>query len=332
MIKNLQVLRSIAALLVAYYHFGFYNSKVGFFGVDIFFVISGFIMSYVLYKNKDDFFMKRVIRIVPMYWIVTILISVLWLQWPHLFHNVYVDGPSFTKSFLFIPYSKFTSGPILSSGWTLNCEMYFYLLLGFFLIFTRSVKKILLFTCLLLLAICLLQIMNYTKNYFLSFYGSSIMIEFIFGIALYWFYNNYREHFSQKSVLFLLGVISVLSFFAMVYSDLNKIEGYRLFFFGIPSFCITSFFVFSENTWRTDTKIYKWLYRLGNASYVIYLIHPFVMNIFLRLIHPLLKTENLAITFTELVLSMLFICLVSDFVHRKIEKPLLKKIEILLIK
>ena len=56
MIKNLQVLRALAALLVAYYHFGFNNSKIGFFGVDIFFIISGFIMSFVLFKNQTDFF------------------------------------------------------------------------------------------------------------------------------------------------------------------------------------------------------------------------------------------------------------------------------------
>ena len=56
MIKDLQVFRALAALLVAYYHFGFNNSKIRFFGIDIFFIISGFIMSFVLLKNQTDFF------------------------------------------------------------------------------------------------------------------------------------------------------------------------------------------------------------------------------------------------------------------------------------
>lgn len=331
MIKNLQVLRALAALLVAYYHFGFNNSKIGFFGVDIFFIISGFIMSFVLFKNQTDFFLKRIIKIVPMYYIVTILISILWFIWPNLFHNVFVDGPSLAKSLLFIPYMKYTSGPILSSGWTLNYEIYFYLLLSLFLIFTKNVKRILFYTSLLLIMVWVLQQSNYFTNYYLSIYGNPIVLEFIFGAVLYWLYKNYKMRFNKKRALFFLGVISFLSFFIMGYFNFNQLEGNRLLLYGIPSFFITSFFVMSENSWRTDSLVYQWLYRLGNASYVIYLMHPFIMNVFLRLIHPFLKNDNVWIAFVELICSLFFLCIISDLVHRKIEKPLLGRIEKLLL-
>lgn len=289
-------------------------------------------MSYVLFKNQRDFFLKRVIKIVPMYYIVTILISILWLIWPHLFHNVFVDGPSLVKSLFFIPYMKFNSGPILSSGWTLNYEIYFYLALSLFLIFTKKVKSILLCTTLLLIAVYVFQQFNYFTNYYLSIYGNPIVFEFIFGTMLHWVYKNYKMQFNNKAALFLLGVISTLGFLVMVYFNFTQFEGNRLLLYGIPSFFITSFFVMSENRWRTDTLIYQWFYRFGNASYVIYLIHPFVMNVFLRLIHPLLKIDNLWIAFIELVLSIFILCIISDFVHRKIEKPLLNKIEQLLLR
>ncbi len=332
MIKNLQVLRASAALLVAYYHFGYNDIKVGFFGVDIFFIISGFIMSYVLFKNKRNFFLKRVIKIVPMYYIVTILISILWFLWPHLFHNVFVDGSSLIKSLLFIPYSKFTSGPILSSGWTLNYEMYFYLALSSFLLFTKKTNFILIGTTLLLSATYLLQLSNIINNYYLIFLGNPIVFEFILGVILYWGYKNYKERFNKKLILILLGITSLLCLIGMAYFNLNKVEGNRLLLYGIPSFIITSFFVFSENKWPAETWIYQWFYRLGNASYVIYLIHPFVMNIFLRLLHPLLKFDTNLVAFAELIVSMFFVCITSDFVHRKIEKPLIVKIEQLLLK
>lgn len=332
MIKNLQVLRALAALLVAYYHFGFNDNKVGFFGVDIFFIISGFIMSYVLFKNQRNFFLKRVIKIVPMYYMVTILISILWFLWPPLFHNVFVDGTSLIKSLLFIPYVKFTSGPILSSGWTLNYEMYFYISLSSFLLFTKKTTYILIGTALFLSAIYLLQLSNFINNYYLNFLGNPIVFEFILGTILYWIYKNHAEHVTKKSILIVLGISSLLCLIGMVYFNLDKIEGNRLLLYGIPSFIITSFFVFSENKWPAATWMYKWLYRLGNASYVIYLIHPFVMNIFLRLLHPLLKFDNNLVAFAELVVSLFFVCITSDFVHRKIEKPLIGKIDQLLLK
>jgi len=236
------------------------------------------------------------------------------------------------KSLLFVPYMKFNSGPILSSGWTLNYEMYFYLALSLFLIFTKNVKSILLCTALLLTAIYVLHQFNYSTNNYLAIYGNPIVFEFIFGTMLYWLYKNYAIQYNNKTVLIVLGSISTLGISVMVYFNFTQFEGNRLLLYGVPSFFITCFFVLSENRWRTNTFIYQWLYRLGNASYVIYLIHPFVMNIFIRLVHPLLKIDNIGVALVELVMSIFFLCIISDFVHRKIERPLLNKIEQLLLR
>ena len=137
-----------------------------------------------------------------MYYVVTIFISILGLLWPNLFHNVFVDGPSLAKSLLFIPYMKYTSGPILSSGWTLNYEIYFYLLLSLFLIFNKNIKRILFYISLLLIMVHVIQQSNYFTNDYLSIYGKPIVLEFIFGAVLYWLYKNYKLRFNKKSVLF----------------------------------------------------------------------------------------------------------------------------------
>ena len=209
-----------------------------------------------------------------MYYIVTIFIPILGLIWPNLFHNVFVDGPSLAKSLLFIPYMKYTSGPILSSGWTLNYEIYFYLLLSLFLIFTKNIKRILFYTSLLLIMVYVLQQSNYFTNYYLSIYGNPIVLEFIFGAVLYWLYKNYKLRFNKKPVLFFR-YYRVPYFFIIGYFNFNQLEGNRLLLYGIPSFFLTSFFVMSENSWRTDSLVYQWLYRLGNSSYVIHLIIHF---------------------------------------------------------
>lgn len=97
---------------------------------------------------------------------------------------------------------KYTSGPILSSGWTLNYEIYFYLLLSLFLIFTKNIKRILFYTSLLLIMVYVLQQSNYFTNYYLSIYGNPIVLELIFGAVLYWLCKNYKLRFNKKPVLF----------------------------------------------------------------------------------------------------------------------------------
>ena len=114
----------------------------------------------------------------------------------------FVDGPSLAKSLLFIPYMKYTSGPILYSGWTLNYEIYFYLLLSLFLIFNKNIKRILFYISLLLIMVHVLQQSNYFTNDYLSIYGKPIVLEFIFGAVLYWLYKNYKMRFNKKRAVF----------------------------------------------------------------------------------------------------------------------------------
>ena len=69
-IESLQLLRFIAAMLIVSVHLNF---EFGHIGVDIFFVLSGFIIAYVTDKKTQSFFINRLIRIIPFYWLITFL-------------------------------------------------------------------------------------------------------------------------------------------------------------------------------------------------------------------------------------------------------------------
>ncbi|HEY3695971.1 acyltransferase [Phenylobacterium sp.] len=156
-IVSVQVLRFAAAAIVLFAHledrlggfgdrYGFVYRKVGFagvFGVEIFFVISGFIMLHIGWGKfgapgaVGDFFRHRVARIVPLYWTLTALQIALAL--------VLRDAPdrvnpaNILKSLLFIPYLSEMGKhrPVLEQGWTLNFEMLFYLLFAACLVAPR---------------------------------------------------------------------------------------------------------------------------------------------------------------------------------------------------
>src|SRR6185437_8974059 len=142
---TIQVLRGVAALLVVLFHLvdaeRIYGrgpmlldgiARLGFAGVDVFFVISGFVMVsvtqglYGLPKNAALFLGRRVARIYPMYWLFTTVIVLMMLVMPHA-----VDPSFFAKSKL-ASYLLWPTGalPILQVGWTLTYEMFFYLVIA----------------------------------------------------------------------------------------------------------------------------------------------------------------------------------------------------------
>ena len=80
----------------------------------------------------------------------------------------------------------------------------------------------------------------------------------------------------HKTPVFLVtAALALCSFILMCYFDLHKIYSHRVLFFGAPAFFIVLFFILSENRIHADNIVHRFLYRIGNASYVVYLCHPF---------------------------------------------------------
>jgi len=137
MICNIQLLRGLAALAVAFYHAGYVipgTTHTDFLAVPVFFVISGFIMTHITRASSDDFLLHRLIRIVPLYWLATAfyaaLVVVIYPSIGKQSDNI-VTVATLLSDLFFIPRLDSSSAviyPVLSVGWTLNLEMYFYLL------------------------------------------------------------------------------------------------------------------------------------------------------------------------------------------------------------
>src|SRR5687768_6729717 len=137
---SIQYLRGLAAILVLASHALLYPllehdlayGRLGWLGVILFFVISGFIMVAVTGEGKfsaSDFLRRRFIRIVPMYGAATLLAAALALFAPQLFKTTVYDGAELVMSLLFIPFYNPVSGgihPLYKLGWTLNYEIFFY--------------------------------------------------------------------------------------------------------------------------------------------------------------------------------------------------------------
>lgn len=133
-IYSVQILRGVAALLVVARHAAKQLSAdpenafiLGQFGVDIFFVISGFVIFLAGRNSSPAHFLKRrFIRVVPMYWLVLALVVGMRMAHGHLVSQYFI--PNTLLSFLFVP-SEIADGaifPPIVVGWTLNFEMFFY--------------------------------------------------------------------------------------------------------------------------------------------------------------------------------------------------------------
>ena len=142
-LNGIQLLRAIAVLLVVHCHIldrqaglggslqqsFFYLQNFGAAGVDIFFVISGFIITivanpYAQHRQGWPFFVKRLLRVVPLYWLVSVLAAILFYRR----NGSMVETEAIAKTFLFYPFigNSPSMGPVVFQGWTLSFELLFY--------------------------------------------------------------------------------------------------------------------------------------------------------------------------------------------------------------
>ncbi len=275
---GIQYLRGIAALLVIVYHSmvmsvvaPYFNSPIGKFGVDIFFVISGFVM-WVTTESKANntlsFWMSRILRVVPLYWVFTLSIVCAAILVPSLFFNSRgLDFLFVIKSFLLIPTLNPDIGditPAYTIGWTLVYEMFFYFIFGFSL-FLMNLRKRFAFIFVLVGGLaCCGMIFNF-KGPILSTYTNSIMLEFLAGVGLGYF----RTYLLKASVKVGVGLV-ILSFTVLLTCDADQSS--RFWIYGIPSLMLVAGVVSLEKYIKLH--ISKLPLFFGEISYSLYLSHP----------------------------------------------------------
>ena len=310
---NIQYLRAFAAINVVVYHIigtaSDYNYNVEFLmflqgwganGVDIFFVISGFVMYHTQCKNRVtslEFFKARILRIVPLYYLLTTCIIFVYFLFPMLFRSFDPSLKLFLTSFLFMSQFINSSFPVIYPGWTLEWEMLFYIIFSICLFFKDFNKVILsLLSCLFLSSIL-------TENL--------IILEFALGILCGFIFNKYKINLKIASTLFLIGsillIISVFDIFKSMNID-------RFFLWGVPSFFIVLGAAYS-NQIKSEILLY-----LGNASYSIYLSHIFTVTLFYKVsTNYIIGLNGDYLAIFCLTLSIIGGCVLYSF----IEKPMI---------
>ena len=289
-LNNVQVLRAFAAGAVVLFHTGFafpWLRPFGSFGVDVFFVISGYIMARILDPASDsssDFFLRRrVLRIVPPYWFFTILLFLVALRVPQLLGSTRASGVDLLRSLFFIPFSKggWQIQPLLFLGWSLNYEIFFYVALAIgLLIHKRGAARISAswIGAAIVLATMAVCAPFAGQSVLAKFYARDISIEFILGILSYYLCRVVSDGTARRlrvpallvcvaSALLLIATQAVFSpnIFLFPFS--------RVLILGLPSFLlVTTASMLSQGGW--DTRL-TWLVLIGDASYILYLVHPY---------------------------------------------------------
>ena len=332
MILSIQYLRGIAALLVVLSHIAWKNiqaggdtmhwwHEAGQFGVDIFFIISGFIMVYITQNMHQKphgvrtFIKKRFIRIVPLYWFYTIIALTIFIVMPERVNSAGGDTQIF-KSLFLLPLAS-SENYLVGVGWTLHYEFIFYILFAFGLLLTRALGNIAVGSVILFsvyyASFISMEGMSYIAHSFLN----DIFIEFALGMLLFHIINNLKRF--HISLSFLSIGIGLLQFYYLhtggSFTGIHHIDT------GMSAFLIC-FGVISLEYFLVKKEI-KLLTKLGDASYSLYLLHPFVLVAVVMVNDKFQDTIPQNQTF--LIMMMLIVSLISGYIsHIYIEKNLIK--------
>lgn len=284
---SIQYLRGLAALGVLVFHasqragaaFG-----AGAAGVDVFFVISGFIMWTVSARRAagpGDFLLRRAGRIAPLYWTVTLLVVGLDLLRPSLFPNMRLDAPHVVLSLLFLPHRDPMGdiAPVIVPGWTLNYEAFFYVVFALTLLLPSGRRAWALTAA--LGGLCLVGLfLPHGRWAAVDTYSDPLILEFVAGAWLAKAAAAGRLGGSAEAIAAIVAGLLILTVVALTGAD---VRGWaRLPYWGLPALLIVWGALSLEGASRVPT--IAPLKLLGDASYSIYLAHGLALSLAFKLI------------------------------------------------
>ncbi len=338
MILSIQYLRALAAVLVLLSHAAWKGTqhagdpmgwfRIGACGVDVFFVISGYVMCHTTRHKHGSvhevmrFMGHRIGRIIPLYWALSLFALAAYLLAPSMVNS----GGARTdilKSFLLIP----TDGSyLIQAGWTLSYEFFFYALFGMGLLLPRLSGHVL--TCLALMALFLwgrvLEAGPGLGGPLTAFATDAILVNFIFGIALY--------HLDVRKTLPMWGVAPVIllsiAWFVAVNQGWVQFH-YRCVRYGVPAFLLCWGLTRLEAYLQARPS--RWLSYLGDASYSVYLVHPFALALTALLARKAGLTDSPALFILVIVaVAIAAGCLCYEWLERPLTRWVRPRLDVLL--
>lgn len=304
-LQAVQILRALAALAVVAFHyaqsladdFGFFAANpfpMGSDGVDVFFVISGFIMAYTTepqdQRSAAQFAWKRLARILPLYWALTLTVFAIGLAAPQLLSAGAASLTELAKSLAFIPYERADGMvvPVLFLGWTLNYEMFFYAVFAAALLIAPNYR--------LQLAIGTIVVFALTGAAFggqLGFLGryytNGLILEFAWGCLVFVAFRRWPQVLRTLSPLWMVGVALLV---AQNFYDLPIPREFKK---GLPAALIVAGILGATIKEGVLARAFA---RIGDASYSLYLGHPYAVEVCARIAIALLGVTVLGAVLT----------------------------------
>jgi len=329
---GIQALRFVAAMLVVLahstamvnerMHLDMFKWRAGWSGVDIFFVISGFVMTISsggLTQRVDGwkiFITRRLIRIVPLYWVATTIKLATILVLPSLALDSPLELWNTIASYLFFPTfddKSLLAAPLLKVGWTLNYEMLFYVIFTIALFLGKSPLK---FTAVIFALAVAINIFSTPSVPFIYGFLEPILMEFVMGMLVAKlclrvntinavvniearhgaknFIDKLLQYISTTKVSAIIGAVAVLASFIIMFNCAQQPMWWRWAYWGLPSMVIVAVIALWEPALRKV--IPKLLATLGDSSYSLYLFHTFTV--------PLLGTLMLKLKLVQPTLAL----------------------------
>ena len=286
---SVQLMRGVAAVSVIFTHILMINN--GGFGVDLFFCISGFIMMHITRTDCKDFLLKRVIRIVPLYWIATFSTAALLFTMPNVFRTSVLSSENLVKSLLFIPsiMSEGTTGQnfsLLTVGWTLVMEIFFYIIFFVSMKINHGLRHVI--TTIFFVIMVASGLLVSTDNIFIVFYCRPVILEFSLGMFAYKILMGKQTSKQiNKQINKQTGVL-LIAFSVLIWASLFAVKHIpflsdldRFLKHGLPSFL---FFILIFKYFE-HKRIPQVFILVGNVSYSLYLTHTFIVQGFSRLVY-----------------------------------------------
>ena len=252
----------------------FPDLTVGAFGVDLFFIVSGFIMVYAsdrLFGQRDavlPFIARRVARIAPLYWIFTAAFAALAIWFGRVPGHPQASATHIAASFLLLPALRPEDGaylPVYSLGWTLNYEMFFYVCFALALSLSRARAVAALSAG---LAALVLAGRFGALPWPLFYWANPIVLEFVFGLWLGLIHRaGWRLPTRPSTALSLIAIACVVLYVPYI----DSASDWRGLAWGVPAAVLVACALGIETAGTSlPAKIAT---RVGDASYSLYLVH-----------------------------------------------------------
>ena len=338
---SLQALRGIAALMVATAHLYSLDQRffggpvlspfvqIGFAGVDLFFVLSGFVMVHLTRVGVGNaavvpaFLFARAARLYPLWWIALGTISIVWVLKPNWVFASISGAPNLLADFALWPSER---PPLLAVGWTLIHEMYFYIVFGLLLVLPSRYMVYGLMMWLLLVISGNVMINSSGTPYspFLTLLTHPLTLEFGLGAAVGLLATKGLRPISL--VLFFFGLVWLITTSLLAYKSpvsLFESSWSRTLAYG-PAWALVLWGIVGL---EADSKFvpFRPLVILGDASYALYLLHVPVFAAVSRLVAPYCGPspwDNVVAWVSLLTIA----CISALLVHRYIERPILARL------